>query len=265
MIVAIATASVALSVGLGAVQMSGLAILSIADDMSRFLQIAAPVAFVSLATLVVPLLPRSARVLGRDREDTRLTFGAIRSSARDESWIADKLRGSMTRLRRSAEYPFVEPYAYRLTCWRGILFNTGADPVLDVTVTNRSAAAFLIARIGIEMLSVGSITERRDPFFAAQPVRRELEDCFAIQMPDTLTLFKHARAENADRDLLAIDIDHAQVTDLGEPYYLRPTKSFRFDLQLLGFCENTPLHALARVVLHTDGGVFHSPVIYFRR
>ena len=93
-------------VGLGGMQMSGLAILSIADDMSRFLQIAAPVAFVSLATLVVPLLPRSARVLGGDKEDARLIFGAIRSSARDESWIAEKLRGSMRRLRRSAEYPF---------------------------------------------------------------------------------------------------------------------------------------------------------------
>ena len=264
MVVAIAAVSVAVSLGLAGMHVSGLAVLSIADDMSRLLQIAAPVAFVSLATLVVPLLPRSARVLGRDKEGTRLTFGAIRSSARDESWTADKLRASMTRLRRSAEYPFAQPYAYRLTCWRGILLNTGADPVLDVTVTNPSAAAFLIARIGIEMLSVGSITERRDLFFAAPPVRRELEDCYAIEMPDTLTVFKHARAQNADRDLLAIDIDHAQVTELGEPYYLRPTKSFRFDLQLLGFCENTPLHALARIVLHTDGGVFHSPVIYFR-
>ena len=62
-----------------------------------------------------------------------------------------------------------------------------------------------------------------------------------------------------------MDVSLEEATDLSEPFYLRPTKSFRFELRLLDFCENVPLHAMARLVLQTDGGTFRSPAIYFRR
>jgi hypothetical protein len=232
------------------------------DSLTRF---AAPVAFISLATLVVPLLPRGARAIVRFREDTRLSFSAIRCSTRDDAWTADKLSAPGSRWKRSPDYPFAQPYAHRLTCWRGMLLNTGADPVLDVTLLNQSKDAFLIASIGIEVLRVGSIQERRDPVAFAQPDRREFADCYVLPVPDTQELLSRARTRRKAQHTFTVDCNVEEAIELPEPFYLRPSKSFRFDLRLSRFSERTPLHALARLVVHTDSGAFRSPAIYFRR
>jgi hypothetical protein len=232
------------------------------DNLSRF---AAPVAFISLATLVVPLLPLSARALHRFREDTRLSFSAIRCSTRDYAWTADKVSSKDSRSKRSADYPFAQPYAHRLTCWRGMLLNTGADPVLDVTLVNRSKDAFLIASIGFEVMSVGSIQERRDPVVPKPADQPELADCHVLPVPDTQELLRRARVRHDGHDTLTVECNVEEAIELNQPLYLRPSKMFRFDLQLSRFSERTPLHALGRIVVHTDSGAFRSPVIYFRR
>ena len=263
--VVLATVCCGLYAHLFGVRLSAVPTLSFASDLDDILRIAGPFAFFSLAGLFVPLLPRSARSSPSEQGDTRLGFAAIRLSPHDQSWTADSTSGHTTRLKRTADYPFAQPYAQRLTCWRGILLNASADPVLDITVANRSSDAFLVTSIGIEILSVGCIPERRNPFGSTEPVPGPEMDCYAVQMPDTMTSFKSARGQDGESDFFAIDTELEQSMDLSEPFYLRAAKSFRFELRLEEFGANTPLHALGRVVLHTDGGVFRSPAIYFRR
>src|SRR5690348_5010643 len=84
-------------------------IASVTRDFDSLTRFAAPVAFISLATLVVPLLPRGARAIVRLRDDTRLNFAAIRCSTRDDAWTADKLSAPGSRWKRSADYPFAQP------------------------------------------------------------------------------------------------------------------------------------------------------------
>ena len=263
--VGLAAVCSALYAHLFGVQLSDFPSLSFASDLDDILRIAGPFAFFSLAGLFVPLLPRSARSSLSEPGDTRLGFVAIRLSPHDQSWTADSTSGHTTRLKRTADYPFALPYAQRLTCWRGILLNASADPVLDITVANRSSDAFLVTSIGIEVLSVGCIPERRNPFGSTEPVPGQAVDCYCVQMPDTMTSFKSARGQDGESDSIVIDTDLEQSMDLSEPVYLRAAKSFRFELRLEDFGTNTPLHALGRIVLHTDGGVFRSPAIYFRR
>jgi hypothetical protein len=263
--VVLATISCALYAHLFGVQLSDFPALSLASDMEHILRLAGPFAFFSLAGLFVPLLPRSARSSPLAQGDTRLGFAAIRLSPHDQSWTADSTSGHTTRLKRTGDYPFAQPYAQRLTCWRGILLNASADPVLDITVANRSSDAFLITGIGIEILSVGCIPERRNPFGSTDPVPGQTAECYSVQMPDTMTPFKNARGQDRESDFFSIDTDLEQTMELSEPFYLRAAKSFRFELRLEDFGARTPLHALGRIVLHTDGGVFRSPAIYFRR
>src|SRR6185312_1988655 len=104
-----------------------------------------------------------------------------------------------------------------------------------------------------------------DPVGSTEAVAGPAVDWYSIPMPDTMTAFKRARAQDGESDFFAIETDLEQSTDLHEPFYLRAAKSFRFELRLEDFGPNTPLHALGRIVLHTDGGVFRLPAIYFRR
>jgi hypothetical protein len=137
--------------------------------------------------------------------------------------------------------------------------------VLDITVANRSSDAFLITSIGIEIFTVGCIPERRNPSGSTDPVPGQAADGYSVQMPDTMTVFRSAREQDGERDFFAVDTDAAQSMELSTPFYLRAAKSFRFEFRLQDFGANTPLHALGRVVLYTDSGVFRSPAIYFRR
>jgi hypothetical protein len=238
---------------------------SLAAELGSILGFAGPVMLVSLAGLIVPLLPAGTRFAGKSETETKLLFSAIRVSRHDEFWTADAARASAAKARRAGDYPFSQSYAHRLTCWRGILLNAGADPILDITVANPNDNALLIAQIGIEIIAAGCAPERRDSLSTQASAPIEARGWFAVQTPDTLELFTHAHRAAGSGDLFAMDLSLSDTTTLSEPFYLRPNKSFRFELRLINFCDSVPLHTLARLVLHTDDGVHRSPVIYFRR
>jgi hypothetical protein len=260
-----ASAVLLMSLGLYAHGMGTSAPLAFVPDLTEIAGLAGPLAFVSLATLIAPLLPRSARFSMAGQDDTRLAFSAIRVSRHDDFWTADSALGSAGKMKRAADYPFAQTCAHRLTCWRGMLLNSGADPILDITVANRCTEAFLVAAIGIEIIGVGCAPERRGALGARTSAQVAPRDGYAVQTPSALALFERAHQANGNRDFFAMDVSLEEATDLSEPFYLRPTKSFRFELRLLDFCENVPLHAMARLVLQTDSGTFRSPAIYFRR
>jgi hypothetical protein len=260
----IAALGIALTLYLFGMEVGDLRVPPLAGGTNPILRIAGPVVLFSLAALFVPLLPKSPRFASSGKDDATLLFSAVRVSRYDDYWTANSARHSTAKLKRAGNYPFSRPCAHRLTCWRGILLNAGADPVLDITVINRSTEAFLVAKVGIEIVGIGRIPERRDVLGASAPVSIPVRDCYAVETPETLQLFREAHRRCGNRDIFALDTSLAQATDLSEPFYLRPAKSFRFELRLLGFCERTPLHALVKLVLHTDGGAFQSPAIYFR-
>ncbi len=235
-----------------------------ADGMSQFLRVGAPVVFVALAGLFAPMLPKNMlRSLAR-RNSSLISFSAVRLSRDDAFWTADTIRGGRAKsARATADYPFSQPYVHRLTCWRGLLLNTGADPILDVTLTNQSSDVFLITSLGIEIIAAGCVPERRDGI-SVEPVLATQYSGHGVQTPDALTLFRLAHAQNGRRPSFALDVELISITELTEPVYLRPTKSFRFELCLQNFCASTPLHTLARIVAISDTAAIRSDVIYFR-
>jgi hypothetical protein len=237
--------------------------------MSSLLSFAGPVAVLSLAGLFVPMIGKGSRAAQGAREKEAVGFLAIRLSGQEHSWTADAADGALRGLKRTKDYPFAQPYAYRFTCWRALLLNVATDPVIDITAVNRGQEAILVTSIGIEIVAVAAMQERREPV-DVQPPLSIPGATRVVPVPDTLALLPQQEAHAEDEFHLelaktVIEADASNSITLSEPFYLRAGKAWRFEMLLYGLCARTPPHALLRVTLGTETAILRSAPIYLRR
>lgn len=237
--------------------------------MSSLLSFAGPVAVLSLAGLFVSILGKSARADQRAREKESVGFTAIRLSGQEHSWTADTADGALRGLKRTNDYPFAQPYAYRFTCWRALLLNVATDPVIDVTAVNQGEEAILVTSVSIEVVAVGATRERREAV-DIQPPLSIPGATRVVPVPDTLGLMPQDTAHGEDEFQLelakaVVQTDVKTSIALSEPFYLRAGKAWRFEMLLYGLCARTPSHALLRVTLGTETQTLRSAPIYLRR
>jgi hypothetical protein len=177
---------------------------------------------------------------------TRLVFANIGIEATNGYWV---------EANRPPGYPFHDEAIQYFTLTE---FVSGAEPSFDVTLLNMASTPMILTKIGIEILSVASISYAHG---YPKPVKIKRTDAYAVEMPHLC----RRSPESAEEFFLArpqpIEVNQFALTRITDPIYLEALAPFRYSLTLTKYSKRMPNNVLMRLCVTTNHGQECSHII----